>query len=167
MLIYYTKVGASGVSFGAPFTPISPLWSNDPETMFGDDQDDLEDPHYSPFNVQQSSTDDNPMTTRQFKILQQNMDSLIESSKYTSNSDYSIATHTALLEIMTKEHAVNLEKENKAIEDSSTIWQEMIEKVNKLVSNIQIFMGKFQTSFETKTANENQVISGLGTTLQS
>ena len=89
--------------------------------MFGDDQDDLEDLHYSPFNVQQSSNNDAPMTTRQFKILQQKLDSLIESSKSTSNSDYSIATHTALLETMTKEHAMNLEKENKSIEDSSTI----------------------------------------------
>lgn len=47
------EVGASGVSFGDAFTPVSPLRQDDQNTVFVNNQDNLEDFHYSPFNVQQ------------------------------------------------------------------------------------------------------------------
>ena len=68
------------------------------------------------------------MTIWQFKVLLENLDTLIESSKSTSNSEYSITTHKALLKSTMKEHATNMEKANKTVADSSTVCKETTEK---------------------------------------
>ena len=64
-----------------------------------------------------------------------------------------------------KKYAANLEKANKVVADSSTVCKDTTEKVEKLISDAQTFMGTFQTSFEVNMAKKNQVISSLGTTL--
>lgn len=59
---------ASGFSVGPESTPISPLLQDDPDTVFGDDRDAFEAFHFTHFNVQQGSDeDDAPMTAKQFK----------------------------------------------------------------------------------------------------
>lgn len=107
-----------------------------------------------------------PLPT-QFKVLREKQDSLLESSKTSSSLDYSIAAHKALLQTMMKDHATNLEQVKKVVADSSTVCKDTTEKVDKLVSNVQTFMGNFQTSFEANTAKANKVITSLGTTLRS
>lgn len=47
-----TGARASGFSSGTEFAPISPLHRDDPDKVFGDDRDAIEDFHCSPFNVQ-------------------------------------------------------------------------------------------------------------------
>ena len=43
----------------------------------------------------------------------------------------------------------------------------MTEKVEKLLFDVQTFMGDFKTSFESNTATTNRVISILGSSLQT
>ncbi|CAI9282331.1 unnamed protein product [Lactuca saligna] len=99
-----------------------------------------------------------------FKVLQNNLDKLLESTKCTSSSDNSITANKALLETTMKKHAANLEKAKKVV-DSSTVCKDTTKKVEKLIYDAQMFMGTFQTSFEVNMPKENQVISSLGTTL--
>ena len=66
------------------------------------------------------------------------------------------------METLTKEHASNFTLTNKAFADSSQTCKETTEKVAKLISDAQTFMGNFQTYFESNTAKANEVISSLG-----
>lgn len=165
-----TSVGTSGVSFGTQSTPISPLRHDDLDTMSGDDRYVLEDIHYSPFKVKQSSMDDDddaPITKSQFMVLQDKLDSLIESSKSSSNLEYSIESYKAFLETVTIEHASKLAKTNKFVEDSQHTFKDSTEKVEKLLSDVQTLMGEFKVPSESNTATVNKVITSLGTSLQT
>lgn len=78
---------ASGFTFGVDSFSISPPGQDDMDTVFGDDQDEFENFHYSPFHVQQSCDGDAPMSHHQFKLLRENLNTLYESSKPSSSSE--------------------------------------------------------------------------------
>ena len=48
---------------------------------------------------------------------------------------------------MTKVHATNLAKTNKAIKDSQNTCKDTTEKVEELLSDVQTFMGDFKNFF--------------------
>lgn len=129
--------GAFGVTVNLSFTQVSPLRDEDLDTIFGDDRDDFQDFHYSPFNVHQSSHDDEaPMMKGQFKVLNDKLDTLLKSSKSSSNSEYSFESHKALIETLKKENAKNLAYSTKVIENTEKIVRETAEKVEKRLSNV-------------------------------
>ncbi|CAI9270985.1 unnamed protein product [Lactuca saligna] len=66
-----------------------------------------------------------------------------------------------------KEHSTNIDKMNKAVDDSASICNNTAEKVDKLITNSMSFMEKIQSSFESNTAKANKVISSLGSTLKT
>lgn len=145
-----------------------PLGQDDADTIFGDDQDAFEGFHFSPFNVQpESDEDDAPMTTKQLMELNSKLDSLIESSKTPSSDEYSQASVKSFFETLTKEQASDLALTNKVVADSAQTCKETTEKVAILISNAQAFLGNFQTSFQSNIAKVNQVISNHGTSLHT
>lgn len=75
------------------------------------------------------------------------LDSILESTQASSSSTYSQVTVKAFLETPTTEHAVNLTKANLVVENSATTCKEATRKVDKLLSDIQSFMGEFRTLF--------------------
>ncbi|XP_023762192.1 cell wall protein DAN4-like [Lactuca sativa] len=162
-----TGAGASGFTLGHESTPISPLRQGDPDTVFGYDVDDFEAFTYIPFTIQDDSNDDAPITKGQLKALNEKMDSLLESTKASSHSDYSQEAVKAFFETLTKEHFANLDKTNQAIENSASVCKETTEKVDKLLSDVKTFMVDYQTSLESNTTKANQVISNLRTTLHN
>lgn len=126
--------GASGVTIGPCSTTISHLHDDYPATIFGDDWDDFQYFHFSPFNVKQSSDDKYaPMTKRQLKPLNEKLDTLIESSKASLSSEYSHNSYKSLFETLTKEHVVNLAASTKFIENSEKTVCETTKKVDKLL----------------------------------
>ncbi|CAI9274710.1 unnamed protein product [Lactuca saligna] len=124
---------ASGFSVGHSTPPVSTLRRDDPETIFGGDVN-FEDFTFSPFHVVEESDEDATVTQKQFKAINDKLDSLIQSSNSSSNNAYSQEVVKALNETTLKEHAANLENANKAMEDSAKTCKEATDKVNKLIS---------------------------------
>lgn len=105
-----TGACAFGVTVAFSSSPVSPLRVDDPDTIFGHDGDDFQDFHYSPFTFYEENDDDDaPMTKGRFKALNQKLDTLLESSKSRSNTEYSFEAYKASIETRTKEHAKSLE----------------------------------------------------------
>ena len=160
--------GASGVTIGPSSTQISPLHNDDPDTIFGDDHDDFQDFHYSSFNVQPSSDDkDEPMTKEQFKTLNEKLDTLLESSKTSTNTEYTYECVKAIIATFTKKHAKSLDASTKVVENSEKTIHEATEKVEKLVNEVTKFMVDFRWSLDKNTEATNKIITSLGSNLQT
>lgn len=80
------------------------------------------------------------MTKRQFEALNDKLDTLIKSSKYSSSSEYSHETYKALFKTLTKEHVVNLDAPTKTVENSKKTVREMTNKVDKIISDVKKFI---------------------------
>lgn len=97
--VFDTGTGTFGVTVGPSSSTVLPLRVDDHDMIFGDDRDDFQDFHYSRFTIhQESDDDDEPMTKGQFKALNKKLDTLLESSKSSSNSEYSFEADKALIE---------------------------------------------------------------------
>ncbi|CAI9282873.1 unnamed protein product [Lactuca saligna] len=55
---------------------------------------------------------------------------------------------------------------NKAVDESTSGCNKKTEKVDKLIYDAQVFMEKFENSFESNTAKANEIFSGLGFSLK-
>ncbi|CAI9280154.1 unnamed protein product [Lactuca saligna] len=91
---------------------------------------------FSPFTIRTESDDEAPVTKGQIKAIHEKLDSLLQASNPSSSDDYSQAAVKSILVTLTKEHSSNLEKMNKVVDASATIYNEMTEKVDNLVSDI-------------------------------
>lgn len=92
-----------GVTFGATVGPSTsttlPLREDDPDLLFGDDQDDFQNFVFCPITIHQVMDDeDAPMTIGQFKQLNAKLDSLLESSNATSNYKFMLKSCRATVE---------------------------------------------------------------------
>ncbi|CAI9302360.1 unnamed protein product [Lactuca saligna] len=134
--------------------------------IFGDDDDFAGFP-YSPFNIRTENDDESLITKGQLKLINEKLDSLLNAEKTSSIEDYSQATVKSILETVTKEHFANLERMNKAVDDSTSVCNKTTQKVDILISDAQVFMEQYQSFFEYNTAKANEVISGLGSTLKT
>lgn len=67
-------------------------------------------------HLQTSDDDDAPMTRRQFKQLNEKLDSILESSKSSSNYEYILKSHQATVEMLRKANAKVLDESTKAIQ---------------------------------------------------
>lgn len=64
------------------------------------------------------------MTKGQFKVLNEKLDTLLSTSKSSSNSEYSLESHKALIETLTKEHAKTHANSKNVFEISEkTVWE--------------------------------------------
>ncbi|CAI9299727.1 unnamed protein product [Lactuca saligna] len=103
----------------------------------------------------------------QLKSIKKKLDSLLESTKASYSDSYSQEAVKALIKTTLKEHATNLEKENKAVEYSAVTCKEATKKVDKLISDARSFMRTFQSSNEINTTKVNAVISNLSSSLKT
>ncbi|CAI9288598.1 unnamed protein product [Lactuca saligna] len=159
--------GASGFTSTHISPPISPLRQNDPDMIYGDDEDDFEGFTYSLFTIRTESDDEALVMRGKLMAIHEKLDSLIQASNPSSTDEYSQATVKSLLETLTKEHSTNLEKMNKGVDDTATVCNNTTEKVDKVIFDATAFMNNFQTSFESNTAKANEAISNLGSSLKA
>ncbi|CAI9278951.1 unnamed protein product [Lactuca saligna] len=145
---------------------ISPIYQDDPEMIYRDDEDELPGFTFSPFTVHNESDDEAPVTKGQLKSINEKLDTLLQASKLSSSDEYSQASIKFILETLTKEHSTNLEKINNVVNASTSICNETTEKVDKLSYDATTFMNNFQYSFETNIARANEEIANLGSSLK-
>lgn len=125
---------------------------------------------FNPFTIHLNSDDDDALMTKgQFKKLNEKLNSLLESSKYSSSSnwEYMMTTHKATVEMLTKEYAKVLEDSSKAITASEKTILDTTAKVEKLRKEVTTFIAEFRTSSESNTEAVNKVIAGFSTSLQA
>ncbi|CAI9263391.1 unnamed protein product [Lactuca saligna] len=146
--------------------PISFLRHNNPNMIFGDD-DDFAGFTCSPFNIRTKSDDEALVTRGQLKEIHEKLEFLLHATKISSIDDYSQATVKSILETLTKEYSANLEKMNKVVDASTIVCNNTTEKFDKLITDAQVFIEKFKRSFESNIAKANEVISSVGSTLKT
>ncbi|CAI9279857.1 unnamed protein product [Lactuca saligna] len=129
------EAGASGFTLGHSTPPISPLRQDDPDTIYGEDEEDIGSFTYSPFNIRIKSDDQAPVTRGQFNAFFLKFESLMKSTKTTTCGNYSQEIVKAFFETLTKEHSTNLDKTNQAIDPSAFVCKETIEKVDNLITD--------------------------------
>lgn len=135
--------------------------------IHGDDVVDFTGFTYSLFNIRIENDYEAPITRGKLTAIYKKLDSLLHTSKAASTDDYSQATVKSLLENLTKDHSTNIEKMNKAVDDSVSVCNNTTENVDKIITNAMLFMEKIQRSFESNTAKANELISSLGSTLKT
>ncbi|CAI9269315.1 unnamed protein product [Lactuca saligna] len=164
VLVNASDAGAKTLGFSTHVSPpISPLRQDDPDMIFGDEEEeDLGGFTYSPFQITTESEDETLVTKGQLKSLHDNIDQLLLSTKASSSESYSKAAVNSLFGTLTKEHSDNIEKMNKSVDASAEVWKTMTEKVDKLTSDTTFFMENFQSSFDSNTPKANEALSGLG-----
>lgn len=113
--------GASGFIVGHSTPPITLLHQDDPDTIYGGNDEDFGGFTYSPFNIRTESDNEAHVTKGQLKAANEKLDSLLQSSKTSTNIDYSNATIKSFLETLTKEHSSNLQKTNKVVDVLASI----------------------------------------------
>lgn len=91
------------------------------------------------------------MTQGQFKSLNEKQDTILESTKSSSNSVYMLKSHQATIKTLIKENARMLVASTKAVEASVKTVQETTEKVKKLLTAVTKFMVDFRTSSNQNT----------------
>ncbi|CAI9262244.1 unnamed protein product [Lactuca saligna] len=114
-------------------TPPTSQPQDDPDIPLGADGLDFDTFHYSLFSVQGESDDDAPVTQRHIRALFNKLESLIASSTATSIQAYYEAAVKGMLNTLKKEHAINLEKANKSVEDSTLSLNDAITKLSTLL----------------------------------
>lgn len=109
----------TSVTMGRGTSTTSPLRDDDPDILFGDDPENFTDLVFSTFTVHANSDDDDaPMKKGMFKQLKAKLDTLLESSKGSSNQEYMLKSYQATIEMLTKENAKVLAESTKAMETS-------------------------------------------------
>ena len=78
-----------------------------------------------------------------FKALNDKLDTLLECSKYSYSIEYSYEYVKALIETLTKEHGTRLDASTTTVENSEKIVHDMTETVDKLLSDVKVFMEDF------------------------
>ncbi|CAI9259714.1 unnamed protein product [Lactuca saligna] len=109
---------------------------------------DFDNFHYSPFSIQGKRDDETPMTQKDTRTLTEKLESLIASSTASSSHVYSEATVKSMLDTLVKEHATNLDKAKKAVENSARSYLQTTEKINKLIFETKTFMIEINTTAE-------------------
>ncbi|CAI9265644.1 unnamed protein product [Lactuca saligna] len=95
---------------------------------------------YRPFTVQEDNDEDVLVTKWQLEAINENLETLLLSTKASFSNDYYGEAIKAFLETLTKEHIANLDKTNKAVDDSASVCKETTEKVDKLIFDVRSFM---------------------------
>ncbi|CAI9299887.1 unnamed protein product [Lactuca saligna] len=127
---------------------------------------DFDTIQYSPFSVQGKSDDDAPVTQKDIWALIEKLESRIASSTASSSHVYSEAEVKSMLDTLVKEHAANLDKANKAVENSTRSCLQATEKIDKLIFETKRFMIEINTVAESNTSKVNDAIDNLNASLR-
>lgn len=91
------------------------------------------------------------MTQGQFKSLNEKKDTILESTKSSSNFVYMLKSHQDNVKTLINDNARMLAASTKAVEASMKTVQETTEKVKKLLTAVTKFMVDFRTSSNQNT----------------
>ncbi|CAI9268787.1 unnamed protein product [Lactuca saligna] len=89
-----------------------------------------------------------PITQKDLNALNVKLDIILTSSTASSSQAYFDAAVKGMINTLVKEHASNLDKANKAVEDSSQSCLQVTEKVDKLISNTKAFITESDKCFK-------------------
>nr|KAJ0198132.1 hypothetical protein LSAT_V11C700377460 [Lactuca sativa] len=160
--VYDTGANTSGFSTHVT-PPISPIHTDDPEMLFGDDDDeDLEAFSFSPFQIRVANDDDVSTSKVEFKSIHEKLDHLLLASSTSTSKAYSKAAIEAILERVTTEHTVNSSSFSQKVSDSVAVCKDTTEKVDKLIFDTRVFMDKYHVTYNNKTSITNKAIQNIG-----
>ncbi|XP_023746986.1 pollen-specific leucine-rich repeat extensin-like protein 2 [Lactuca sativa] len=189
-----TTTSTTKPAFTAPNPPVTePTFTNKPppsskpfsrtqstETTLILRGEDLEfySTYFSPYLVQSEDDDDEPITKRHLKAVNDKLDQLLSSS---SSGAHSEAALNALFSSVVAEHSATLSAAAKAIEASSSQCKqvslvvdastkeckEATTKVNKLVSEAHLFLDSLQAAAAKNAETINTSLETLQKTLRS
>nr|KAJ0215179.1 hypothetical protein LSAT_V11C300140950 [Lactuca sativa] len=148
-----TRATSSGFSTHVS-PPISPIRTDDPNMIFGEDDDDLGRFTYSPFQIRTQRKDEATMSQGQLRSLHEKIDQLLLASKASSSKSES-----------QKENVANATTMSKAVSDSAEVCKPTTEKVDKLISDAIEFMEDYKNAYNSNTVI-NQAIHNVGALLK-
>ncbi|XP_023756223.1 uncharacterized protein LOC111904724 [Lactuca sativa] len=164
----------------APATskPLSPTPSTETTPILGGEDLEFDSTYFSPYRVQNEDDEDEPITKHHLKAVNEKLDQLLS---FSSSSTYSDATLKALFSSVVAEHSASLTVAAKAIEASTSQFQQAAQvvdasikeckeataKVDKLVSQVHIFLDSLQDAATKNAAIVNSSVEILQQTLQS
>ncbi|XP_023738707.1 pollen-specific leucine-rich repeat extensin-like protein 2 [Lactuca sativa] len=123
--------------------PLSPTQSTETTPILGGEDLEFDSTYFSPYQVQNDDDDDEPVTKRHLKVVNEKLDQLLSSS---SSGAYSQAALKALFSSVVTEHIATLSATAKAIEASTSQCQQATlaaaaaknaQAVNASVENLQ------------------------------
>ncbi|KAL7596833.1 hypothetical protein Lser_V15G29618 [Lactuca serriola] len=100
--------------------PLSPTPSTDTTPVLGDEALEFDSTYFNPYRVQSDEDDDEPVTKRHLKAVNDKLDQLLSSS---SSAVYSDAALKALFSSVVQEHNASLTTATKAIDASTSQCQ--------------------------------------------
>ncbi|XP_052627609.1 uncharacterized protein LOC128134173 [Lactuca sativa] len=101
--------------------PLSPTPSTETTPILGGEDLEFDSTYFSPYRVQSEDDDDEPITKRHLKAVNDKLDQLLSSS---STGAYSDTTLKALFSAVVAEHSASLSAVAKAIEASTSQCQQ-------------------------------------------
>nr|KAJ0212218.1 hypothetical protein LSAT_V11C400205170 [Lactuca sativa] len=158
--------------------PLSPTPSTETTPILGGEDVEFDSTYFSPYRVQSKDDDDEPITKRHLKAVNEKLDQLLSSS---SSGAYSDAALKSLFSSVVAKHSASLTAAAKAIEASTSQCQQASQvvdastkeckqataKVDKLVSQTHIFLDSLQVATAKNAATVNSSVEILQQTLQS
>ncbi|XP_052621019.1 gibberellin-regulated protein 14-like [Lactuca sativa] len=158
--------------------PLSPTQSTETTPILGGEDSKFDSMYFSPYRVQSDDDDDEPVTKRHLKAVNEKLDQLLSSS---SSGAYSEAALKALFSSVDTEHSATLSAAAKVIEASTSQCQqaslavdastkeckEATAKVDKLVSKAHLLLDSLQAAAAKNAQTVNASVENLQRSLQS
>nr|KAJ0188056.1 hypothetical protein LSAT_V11C900503890 [Lactuca sativa] len=157
---------------------LSPTPSTETTPILGGDDLEFDSTYFSPYRAQTDDDDDEPVTKRHLKVVNDKLDQLLSSS---SSGAYSDAALKALFSSIIVEHRATLSAIAKAIEASTSQCQQdsLVVDVStkeckdataeddKLVSEAHLFLDSLQAAAAKNAQTVNASVENLQRSLQS
>lgn len=170
-LVYVNASDTGAQTFGSetPVTSktISPPRTEDSDIVLGRYDVEFDTFHQNPFSIHRESDGDAVVTQKHLEALNDKLDSLLTTSQASSNQAYPEAALRGFFDAFLKEHAAILEKENKAVEDSTNSCQQATEKVKELITDSHLFLESLQATAGANASTMNATIVSLTASLQT
>ncbi|XP_023764879.2 uncharacterized protein LOC111913403 [Lactuca sativa] len=158
--------------------PLSPTTSTDTTPVLGGDDLEFDSTYFSPYCVQSDEDDDEPVTKRHLKAVNDKLDQLLSSS---FSGAYSKAALKDLFSSVVQEHNASLSATAKAIDASTSQFQkaslaveastkeckEVTTKVDKLISEAHLFQVSLQAAAQKNSQTVNASVDNLQRSLQT
>nr|KAJ0210234.1 hypothetical protein LSAT_V11C400205970 [Lactuca sativa] len=158
--------------------PLCPTQSIETTLILGGEDLEFDSTYFSPYRVQSDDDDDEAVTKRHLKAVNEKLDQLLSSS---SSGAYSKVALKALFSSFITEHSATLSAAAKAIEASTSQCQqasldvdastkeckEATAKVDKLVFEAHLFLDSLQAAAAKNVETVNTSVENLQRSLQS
>ncbi|KAL7591659.1 pollen-specific leucine-rich repeat extensin-like protein 2 [Lactuca sativa] len=152
--------------------PLSPTQSTEITPILGGEDVEFDSTYFSPYQVQSDDDDNEPVTKRYLKVVNEKLDQLLSSS---SSGTYSKAALKALFSSVVTEHSATLSDAVKAIKASTSQCQQAslaidastkeckaaTAKFDKLVSEAHLFLDSLQAAAAKNAQTVNASVENL------